>query len=176
MDGVEATRILVRDASDPVTRVLILTTFEGDEYAVDALRAGASGFLLKDVTPEGLIAAIKTVAAGDALIAPSVTRRLLDRFVAAAPHPRDATLERRIGELTPREVEVLRLVASGSSNRAIAGRLRLAEPTVKTHVSHLLDKLSLRDRAQLVVLAYEVGLVRPGDHPDLDREPLLPDG
>ena len=165
MDGIEATRRLA--ATDPTEaganapRILVLTTFDADEHVVDALRAGASGFLLKDVTPADFVAAIRVVAAGDALIAPAVTRRLLDRF-ARLPMPSDAAHDTVLSQLTEREMEVLKLVAEGLSNREIADRLVLAEPTVKTHVSHLLLKLDLRDRAQLVVLAYETGLVRPG--------------
>ena len=162
MDGVEATAELVRRA-DGVDgpRILVLTTFDADENAVQALRAGASGFLLKDVTPEEFVKAIRVIASGEALIAPSVTRRLLARFAKLAV-PADETHAETLKELTEREHEVLKLVAHGLSNREIAERLVLAEPTVKTHVSHLLIKLGLRDRAQLVVLAYEVGVVRPG--------------
>jgi DNA-binding NarL/FixJ family response regulator len=159
MDGVEATRRLLADAPSP--RVLVLTTFDADEHVVEALRAGASGFLLKDVDPADFVRAIHTVAAGEALIAPSVTRRLLERF-ARLSVPADETHAQRLEELTEREREVLKLVAQGRSNREIAEALVLAEPTVKTHVSHLLLKLGMRDRAQLVVLAYEVGVVRPG--------------
>jgi DNA-binding NarL/FixJ family response regulator len=164
MDGVEATRRIVRD--DPAIdgrrpRVLVLTTFDADEYVVEALRAGASGFLLKDVTPPDFVTAIRIVAAGEALLAPAVTRRLLDRFADRLP-PVDDARSARLAELTEREVEVLRLIARGLSNREIADRLVLAEPTVKTHVSHVLDKLDLRDRAQAVVVAYEAGLVRAG--------------
>jgi DNA-binding NarL/FixJ family response regulator len=162
MDGVEATRRLSGNSEPSGPRILVLTTFDADEHVVEAIRAGASGFLLKDVTPADFVAAIRVVAAGDALIAPSVTRRLLDRF-ARLPMPSDAIHGEALGQLTEREVEVLKLVAEGLSNREIADRLVLAEPTVKTHVSHLLLKLDLRDRAQLVVLAYETGLVRPGD-------------
>ena len=166
LDGVEATRRLTAtpaapDGSRP--RVLVLTTFDADEYVVEALRAGASGFLLKDVTPDDFVAAIRLIAAGDALLAPSVTRRLLDRFRARLPGPSDAARHERLRELTDRELEVLGLIARGLSNREIAETLVLSEPTVKTHVSHVLDKLELRDRAQAVVLAYEVGLVRPGE-------------
>ena len=161
MDGVEATRRL-RGGREPGPSVLILTTFDADEYILEALRAGASGFLLKDVTPADFVGAIRTVAAGDALLAPSVTRRLLDRFRDRLPEPTDAARHERLRELTERELEILGLVARGLSNREIADRLVLAEPTVKTHVSHVLLKLDLRDRAQAVVLAYEVGLVRPG--------------
>jgi DNA-binding NarL/FixJ family response regulator len=161
MDGVEATRRLGEGSPDG-PRVLILTTFDADEYVVDALRAGASGFLLKDVPPADFVAAIRLIAAGDALLAPSVTRRLLDRLRHRLPTSADGVRDERLRELTDREVEVLSLIARGLSNREIADRLVLAEPTVKTHVSHVLDKLALRDRAQAVVLAYEVGLVRPG--------------
>jgi DNA-binding NarL/FixJ family response regulator len=169
LDGVEATRRIVRAAGGAddgpgartPPRVLVLTTFDADEYVVEALRAGASGFLLKDVVPSDFVSAIRIVAAGDALLAPGVTRRLLDRFAGRLPpanDPRHAALR----ELTERELEVLGLIARGLANREIADRLVLAEPTVKTHVSHILDKLGLRDRAQAVVLAYEAGLVRPG--------------
>jgi DNA-binding NarL/FixJ family response regulator len=160
MDGVAATRAIVADP-DLTARVLILTTFDADETVVDALRAGASGFLLKDVTPEAFVEAIRTVAAGDALLAPSVTRRLLDQFRHRLP-PSSNAMADRLAPLTDREREVLALVAGGLSNHEIADRLSLAEPTVKSHVSHMLLKLDLRDRAQAVVLAYEVGLVRPG--------------
>ncbi len=161
LDGIGATRRIVRDGVGPTARVLILTTFDADENVVEALRAGASGFLLKDVTPADFVAAIKTIADGDALLAPAVTRRLLDRY---ADHLPPVNEERNVAlrNLTEREIEVLKLVARGLSNREIADRLVLAEPTVKTHVSHLFDKLDLRDRAQAVVLAYEVGLIRPG--------------
>ena len=162
MNGVEATRTLVRDGLRPDARVLMLTTFDADDLVVEALRAGASGFLLKDVTPSEFVRAIRVVAAGEALLSPSVTRRLLDRFADRLPTASDAARGERLRELTQRELEVLRLVAGGLANRDIAARLTLAEPTVKTHVSHLLLKLDLRDRAQLVVLAYEEGLVRPG--------------
>jgi DNA-binding NarL/FixJ family response regulator len=161
MDGITATRRLVRETPDRPTRVLILTTFDADEHVVEALRAGASGFLLKDVNPGDFVAAIRTIAAGDALLAPTVTRRLLDRFADRLP-PVDPTRHAALRDLTEREVEVLTLIARGRSNREIADDLVLAEPTVKTHVSHVLDKLDLRDRAQAVVLAYEAGLVRPG--------------
>ncbi len=161
MDGVEATRRLTAPGSVDSPRVLVLTTFDTDEHVIEALRAGASGFLLKDVTPADFVAAIRIVASGEALIAPSVTRRLLERFVQLAPST-DAQRDRQLGQLTEREREVLTLVAQGLSNREIADRLVLAEPTVKTHVSHLLLKLDLRDRAQLVVLAYEAGIVQPG--------------
>jgi DNA-binding NarL/FixJ family response regulator len=169
MDGIEATRRLTAGPADPSQpaaspRVLVLTTFDADDLVVDALRAGASGFLLKDVTPEDFAAAVRTVAAGDALLAPSVTRRLLERMRDRLPGP-SAAADERIRELTEREVEVFRLVARGLSNREIADELTLAEPTVKTHVSHILLKLDLRDRAGAVVLAYESGLIRPGEQP-----------
>ena len=164
MDGVEATRRIVEDPAT-TARVLVLTTFDADETVVQALRAGASGFLLKDVPPAGFVEAIRIVAAGDALLAPSVTRQLLDRFRDRLPGPADPRQD-RFRELTERELEVVKLVARGLSNREIAERLVLAEPTVKTHVSHALLKLDLRDRAQAVVLAYEAGLVRPGDADD----------
>ncbi len=165
LDGIEATRRIVRDGAAPNARVLILTTFDADENVVEALRAGASGFLLKDVTPADFVVAIKTIADGDALLAPTVTRRLLDRYADRLPpvnNERNAALR----DLTEREIEVLKLVGRGLSNREIAERLVLAEPTVKTHVSHVFDKLDLRDRAQAVVLAYEAGLIRPGSVPD----------
>ena len=161
LDGIEATRRIVRDGAAPDARVLVLTTFDADENVIEALRAGASGFLLKDVTPADFVVAIKTIAVGDALLAPTVTRRLLDRFADRLPPVND---QRSVAlrDLTEREIEVLKLVARGLSNREIAEQLVLAEPTVKTHVSHVLDKLDLRDRAQAVVLAYEAGLIRPG--------------
>jgi DNA-binding NarL/FixJ family response regulator len=161
LDGVEATRLLATRGHAAATKVLILTTFDADEYVVEALRAGASGFLLKDAPPQQLIDAIRVIAAGDALLAPSVTRRLLDRFATRLPASQRPKLE-ALRELTDREVEVLALIARGMSNSEIADRLSLSEATVKTHVSHILDKLELRDRAQAVVLAYEAGLVEPG--------------
>ena len=160
MDGVEATRRLA-SSGEAGPRVLVLTTFDTDEHVLAALRAGASGFLLKDVAPADFVAAIRIVAAGDALISPAVTRRLLERFTRL-PMPGDTAVASQLRDLTEREVEVLKLVAQGLSNREIADHLVLAEPTVKTHVSHLLSKLDLRDRAQHVVLAYESGLVTPG--------------
>jgi DNA-binding NarL/FixJ family response regulator len=160
MDGVEATRQLATRGADSL-RVLILTTFDLDEYVLEALRAGASGFLLKDVPPEDLIDAIRVVAAGDALIAPSVTRRLLDRFAELSP-PVERTAPAGMNQLTEREVEVLRQMARGLSNAEIAGELYVSETTVKTHVGRVLMKLGLRDRVQAVVLAYESGLVQPG--------------
>ena len=161
MDGIEATRRLAGDGVQDPVRVLILTTFDLDEYVLSALRAGASGFLLKDVPPEDLVDAIKVVAAGDALLAPSVTRRLLDRFAASLPDPA-AARPAALDTLTARELEVLGLVARGMSNAEIAEHLVVSETTVKTHVGRLLFKLDLRDRVQAVVLAYETGIVRPG--------------
>jgi DNA-binding NarL/FixJ family response regulator len=161
LDGIEATRRIVRDGQVPGARVLVLTTFDADEHVIEAHRAGASGFLLKDVTPAGFASAIRIVAGGDALLAPAVTRRLLDRYADRLP-PVQPDRDARLRELTERELEVLTCIARGLSNREIAEHLVLAEPTVKTHVSHVLDKLDLRDRAQAVVLAYEAGLVRPG--------------
>ncbi|WP_184583694.1 response regulator [Lipingzhangella halophila] len=162
VDGIEATRRIVADGSAS-PRVLILTTFDLDEYVYDALAAGASGFLLKDVAAERLFDAVRVVASGDALLAPSVTRRLIGEFARLRPRPPAAIAN----ELTPRETEVLRLVAEGLSNTEIARRLVVGEETVKTHVSRVLHKLSLRDRAQAVVVAYESGLVTPRG-PDAD--------
>jgi DNA-binding NarL/FixJ family response regulator len=157
VDGIEATRQIV--ASGSPARIIILTTHDVDEYVFAALRAGASGFLLKDVRPPDLVEAIRVVARGDALLAASVTRRLLDRFAAVLPD--DAAKPADLDELTERELEVLRLVALALSNAEIAARLVLTEATVKTHVSAVLRKLDLRDRVQAVVFAYDVGLVRP---------------
>jgi DNA-binding NarL/FixJ family response regulator len=159
-DGIEATRRILAESREPRTSVLILTTFDLDEYVYDALCAGASGFLLKDVTAERLFDAVRVVAAGEALLAPAVTRRLISEFARLRPAP--AAPPVTVAELTPRETEVLRLLAEGLSNPEIAGRLVITEETVKTHVSRVLRKLALRDRAQAVVLAYESGLVRPG--------------
>lgn len=159
MDGVAATRAIV-DARLPV-RVLILTTFDLDEYVVGALRAGASGFLAKDVPAEDLVTAIRTVAAGEAVVAPRILKRLLDRFADSLPDPA-AEPPRALGALTEREREVLVQVARGLSNSEIARALSVSETTIKTHVGHVLTKLGLRDRVQAVVLAYESGLVRPG--------------
>ena len=159
MDGVAATKSIV-DAKLPV-RVLILTTFDLDEYVVGALRAGASGFLAKDVPADDLVAAIRTVAAGEAVVAPRILKRLLDRFAESLPDP-SATPPRDLRVLTDREREVLVQLARGLSNAEIARELSVSETTVKTHVGHVLTKLGLRDRVQAVVLAYETGLVRPG--------------
>jgi DNA-binding NarL/FixJ family response regulator len=157
MDGIEATRQIV--ATDPRPHVLVLTTFDLDEHVYDALGAGASGFLLKDVTAERLFDAVRVIAAGDALLAPGVTRRLVAEFARLRTRP--ATPATTLEQLTPREREVLLLVAEGLSNPEIAARLVVGEETVKTHVSRVLTKLALRDRTQAVVLAYETGLVIP---------------
>ena len=159
LDGVAATRAIV-DARLPV-RVLILTTFDLDEYVVGALRAGASGFLAKDVPAEDLVTAIRTVAAGEAVVAPRILKRLLDRFADSLPDP-SSTPPKALNSLTEREREVLIQVAKGLSNAEIASALSVSETTIKTHVGHMLTKLGLRDRVQAVVLAYETGLVRPG--------------
>jgi DNA-binding NarL/FixJ family response regulator len=159
MDGIEATRQVVAPGDGAAPRVLMLTTFDLDEYVYEALRAGASGFLLKDVPAEQLAAGVRMVAAGDALLAPSITRRLIEEFAAA---PAAAAPPPGLDELTPRELEVFKLVARGLSNAEIAGQLIVGETTVKTHVTRLLMKLGLRDRVQAVVLAYEFGVVMPG--------------
>jgi len=159
MDGIEATSQLIGSGADG-PRILILTTFDLDEYVYDALRAGASGFLLKDVTAERLFDAVRVIAAGDALLAPAITRRLISEF-AQLRHAPDAPSTRALATLTRRETEVLRLVAEGLSNQEIAARLVVTEETVKTHVSRVLSKLGLRDRTQAVVTAYESGLVVP---------------
>jgi DNA-binding NarL/FixJ family response regulator len=159
MDGIEATRTLNSADNQSGPRVLILTTFDLDEHVYDALSAGASGFLLKDVTAESLFDAVRIVAAGDALLAPAITRRLIREF--ARLRPRQPTRPDQLRTLTPRETEVLTLVAEGLSNNEIAERLVVSDETVKTHVSHVLGKLALRDRAQAVVVAYESGLVSP---------------
>ena len=156
MDGIEATRRIKASKND--CRVLILTTFDVDEHVYDAFRAGAAGFLLKTVSPEELVGAVRAVHAGEALLAPTVTRRLIERFVMS---PRPAEDERLQG-LTDRERDVLRLVAQGLSNAEIAAELFVSHGTVKTHVGRILTKLDLRDRVQAVVLAYEAGLIRPG--------------
>jgi DNA-binding NarL/FixJ family response regulator len=161
LDGIEATRQII--ASGSRSRVVVLTTFDLDEYAFAALRAGASGFLLKDVPPGDLLTGIRAVASGDAVVAPSVTRRLLDSFAHQLPLPAPVKAERSapLAELTARELEVLGELARGRSNAEIAERLVLSEATVKTHVGHILAKLGLRDRVQVVVFAYEIGLVQP---------------
>ena len=159
LDGVEATTRLLADGGAEAPRVLMLTTFDRDEYVYASLRAGASGFLLKDVPPEQLVEAIRVLAAGEALLAPSITRRLLMEF---ATRPTDTALPPELDRLTAREREVLLLVAKGLSNAEIADQLVLGHNTVKTHVGHVLMKLDLRDRVQAVVLAYESGLLTPG--------------
>ena len=162
LDGVEATRRLVAEgrADRPAPKVVVLTTFDLDEYVFAAIRAGASGFMLKDARPEELLGAVRTVLGGDAVVAPSATRRLLDRVADSLPSAGGE--DPRLGLLTPREREVLLEVARGRSNAEIAADLFMAEATVKTHVGRLLAKLDQRDRVQLVVLAYDAGLVRPG--------------
>ena len=162
LDGLEATRALLDPPSVGSPRVLVLTTFDLDDYVYDALRAGASGFLLKHATAAELLHAVRVVAAGDALLAPAVTRRLIADFVAARAVPETPVRPVRLDVLTEREAEVLGHVARGRSNAEIAAHLYLAEQTVKTHVSRIFTKLGLRDRAQAVVLAYESGLVLPG--------------
>jgi DNA-binding NarL/FixJ family response regulator len=161
-DGIEATRQIA--AAGNQVRVLVLTTFDLDEYAFGALRAGASGFLLKDVRPGELVAAIRTVAAGDAVIAPRVTRRLLEEYAQVLPLPAEQRTQRfpQLATLTEREREVLIAVGRGLSNTEIAGALFVSEATVKSHVGRILAKLGLRDRVQVVVLAYEAGLIQPG--------------
>jgi DNA-binding NarL/FixJ family response regulator len=158
LDGIEATRRIA--ARLPATRVLMLTTFDVDEYVYEAMRAGASGFLLKTAPPRQLADAVRTVAAGDALLAPSVTRRLIEQFVRRPPP--GSAVPPGLEELTERELEVLRLLAGARSNAEIAAELVVSEATVKSHVNRILGKLALRDRAQAIVLAYESGLVEPG--------------
>lgn len=159
LDGLEATRQILENGSSQC-RIVMLTTFDLDEYVYEALRAGACGFLIKDVTPEQLIAAVRLVAAGDALLAPSITRRLIERYAV-----RDAptAVTRDISELTPREADVLRLIARGLGNQEIAEKLFVSEATVKTHVAHIFDKLHVDNRVQAVVVAYESRLVSPGE-------------
>jgi DNA-binding NarL/FixJ family response regulator len=159
LDGLAATRLLL-ETPGTTARVLVLTTFDLDEYVYEALRAGASGFLLKDTPPEQLIAGIAIIARGEALLAPSITRRVVEEF-ARKPRARPGE-QVALEQLTPRELEVLRLIARGLSNAEIAGTLFVSETTVKTHVAHILMKLELRDRVQAVVLAYESGLIEPG--------------
>jgi DNA-binding NarL/FixJ family response regulator len=157
MDGIEATRAIT--ALDPAPRVIVLTTFDVDEYVFEALRAGASGFILKDVERHGLVDAVHVVAAGDALLAPSVTRRLIDDYARRSV---PGTTAAQLDALTPRERETLELIARGLTNAEIADELVVSEATVKTHVGHILMKLALRDRVQAVIAAYELGLVAPG--------------
>jgi DNA-binding NarL/FixJ family response regulator len=161
MDGLEATRRVLEQA--PGTRVVMLTTFDLDRYVYAALAAGASGFLLKDVTPEHLVAAVRLIDTGSALLAPSITRRLVERFATADHRAAAPAVHRDLSALTPRELEVLTLMGRGRSNAELAAELTLSEATVKTHVARIFAKLALRDRAQAVVLAYETGLVSPGD-------------
>ncbi|MEU4039618.1 response regulator transcription factor [Streptomyces collinus] len=161
LGGIEATRLITADHPD--IRVLVLTTFDLDEYVYEALRAGAAGFLLKDASADQLAEAVRVVAAGDALLAPGITRRLIAEFSRLDGSPRPP-LRQRVGELTERETEVLALIAQGLSNAEIAGRLVVAEQTVKTHVGRILVKLGLRDRTQAAVYAYESGLVRPSGY------------
>ena len=160
MDGIEATRRLLDANGD--TKVVMLTTFDVDEYVYEALRAGASGFLVKDVPPEQLVAGIRSVAAGDSLLAPSVTRRLIEEFVRRPPDAVRAP-PRELERLTTREVEVLRMMARGLSNAEIAAEFFVSETTIKTHVGHVLAKIGVRDRVQAVVFAYESGVVEPGE-------------
>jgi DNA-binding NarL/FixJ family response regulator len=160
MDGIEATRQII--SRRPETRILALTTVDLDEYVYEAVRAGASGFLLKDISPSDLVHAVGVVARGDALLAPALTRRLLDRFVA---RPLPGARSDQLAEITDRQLEVLRLVAQGRSNAEIGAALFLSEATVKTYVSRLLTKLCLRDRVQLTILAYQCGVVAPGEDP-----------
>ena len=162
LDGIEATRRVVQRDGDTSTRVLMLTTFDLDEYVYDALRAGASGFLLKDAPANQLAAGVRMVAAGDALLAPAITRRLIEEFTATPPA---ASAPPGLDELTPRELEVFRLVAQGKSNAEIAAELIIGETTVKTHVTRIMMKLGVRDRVQAVVLAYELGVVTPSRRP-----------
>jgi DNA-binding NarL/FixJ family response regulator len=161
MDGIEATRRIV-DGGSAACRIVMLTTFDLDEYVYSALQAGACGFLLKDVRPDQLISAVRLVSAGDALLAPSITRRLIERYaVRHAPAP----VARNLQALSEREVDVLRLIARGLGNHEIAEKLFVSEATIKTHVAHILDKLEVENRVQAVVAAYESGLVGPGDSP-----------
>ncbi len=160
MDGLEATRRILANNPAGACRIIILTTFDLDQYVYAALSAGASGFLLKDVSPEQLVAAVRLVRSGDALLSPSITRRLVERFASA--DPARPAVHADLSDLTPRELEVLRLVSRAMSNTEIAAHLTLSEATVKTHVARIFAKLQLRDRAQAVVLAYETGLVGPG--------------
>jgi DNA-binding NarL/FixJ family response regulator len=160
LDGIAATQEIVAKAGSRAPRVLILTTFDLDQYVYDALRGGASGFLLKDLPAAQLVAGVRTVAGGDALLAPAITRRLIEEFAAPPAEPPSG-----LDELTPRELEVLRHVARGQSNAEIAAELIIGEATVKTHVARMLMKLALRDRVQAVVLAYEAGIVTPAGRP-----------
>jgi DNA-binding NarL/FixJ family response regulator len=173
MDGLEATRLILAEeagntaagtqaAGHERPRVIILTTFDLDQYVYAALTAGASGFLLKDVSPEHLVSAVRMVREGDAMLAPAITRRLVERFAVPTVNPRTESLQKDLATLTPREREVLGLLGRGLSNAELAARFHLSEATVKTHVARILAKLNLRDRAQAVVVAYETGLIKPG--------------
>ena len=162
LDGIEATRRLAVQG-EKAPKVLVLTTFDLDEYVYQALRAGAAGFLLKDTPPRQLAEAVRTIAAGESLLAPAVTKRLIERYVSRPPG--DTARRERFAELTERELEVLQLITRGLSNAEIGARLFLSEATVKTHVTRILSKLGVRDRVQAVVLAYETGLVQPGEQP-----------
>jgi DNA-binding NarL/FixJ family response regulator len=163
LDGIEATRRIASDEALRGTKIVILTTFETDEYVFDGIRAGASGYLVKDTEPAALLHAIRVVAAGDALLAPSVTRRVISEFATVTPAPRRSA---RLDALTERELEVMALVATGLSNDEIAERLVVSPATAKTHVSRVINKLDARDRAQVVVIAYESGLVKAGTDPN----------
>ena len=163
LDGLEASRRILDNGGETAPRILMLTTFDLDEYVYEALRAGASGFLLKDTPPEQLVSAIHVIAEGDALLSPSVTKRVISEFVRGGG-PKQASQFPRLEELTARELEVLKLIARGLSNAEIAKELFVSETTVKTHVARILMKLNLRDRVQAVVLAYEAGVVTPGDN------------
>jgi DNA-binding NarL/FixJ family response regulator len=164
LDGLEATRRILSASNGEAPKILMLTTFDLDEYVYEALRAGASGFLLKDTPPEQLVGAIHVIAGGEALLSPSITRRVIAEFVKGSG-PRPQAQFPRLQELTARELEVLKLIARGYSNAEIAKALFVSETTVKTHVARILMKLQLRDRVQAVVLAYEAGVVQPGDNP-----------
>ncbi len=169
MDGIEATRLIAGDGGDGAPRVLMLTTFDLDEYVYDALRAGASGFLLKDVPAEQLVEGIRVIAHGDALLAPSVTKRLIQEFSRSGAAQRSAPAS--LDDLTPRELEVFKLIARGMSNAEVAAELVVSETTVKTHVARVLMKLGVRDRVQAVVLAYESGLVQQGQTASVTPRP-----
>ena len=162
LDGIEATKRLALQG-EKAPKVLVLTTFDLDEYVYQALRAGAAGYLLKDTPPRQLAEAVRTIAAGESLLAPAVTKRLIERYVSRPPG--DTARRERFAELTERELEVLQLITRGLSNAEIGARLFLSEATVKTHVTRILSKLGVRDRVQAVVLAYETGLVQPGEQP-----------
>jgi DNA-binding NarL/FixJ family response regulator len=163
LDGIAATRILAGPGTPAPARVVILTTYDLDEYVFQALSAGASGFLLKDVLPEDLIQGVRLVAGGDGLLSPALTRRLIAEFAQRYRPARDVS--GLVGDLTPRELEVLEIVGRGKSNSEIARSLSLSEHTVKTHITHMLDKLRLRDRVQAVIFAYEAGVIQPGSRP-----------